>query len=484
MEPKSRVRRNGLVKRSICAILITLLFLSAIPVSLVCVGFCLPSQYDNTYYAVLPKMYRKLENTEGKKIVVVGNSAIAFGLDPLLLEGETDGYTVCPFGLYGAIGTKAMMDLSRVNIREGDIVILAPEQMGQSMSLYFNSEYVWNAADGDFGILSHIENTGEMVGGFLGYVGRKYGYYSSGSKPSPTDVYAASSFDENCKMIYERAYNVLPLGYDAVERVSFDLSLFPQEFADYVNEYNAFLSKRGATLLYGFALVNVMGIAEGTAEEDIDAFYDRLDGLLDCEILGNPKEYILEKEWFYDSNVHVNSAGMTVYTDRLVRDLKAYLGDSSADDIVLPEKPLPPDDGAAGENGKDAALFTYEESGNGWNITGLTEEGRAAASVEIPDFYEGKKVLSFDAAVFAGNTSIEEIRIGKYIYAIAGSSFDGCSSLKRLYLPADNRPSECMVYLDLLKGASACMVYVPRSKLADYTNDYFWSRYAAYLVGY
>lgn len=472
------------MRRKICTVLILLFFLAAIPISLVCVGFCLPAQYGNTFYAVLPKMYQKLKNTQGKKIVVIGNSAVAFGLDPGLLEAETDGYCVCPFGLYGAIGTKAMMDLSRVNIGEGDIVILAPEQMGQSLSLYFGSEYLWNAADGDFGMLRYLENKSEMVGGFLGYVGRKFRYYSSGSAPNPTDVYAASSFDENCKMIYDRAYNVLPLGYDAVNRVSYDTDLFSRDFAEYINEFHKFVTKKGATLLYGFAPVNMMGIALGTTEEDIDAFYDHVDALLDCEILGDPKEYIFEKDWFYDSNVHVNTAGMTLYTDKLVRDLKVYLGDSSADGIVIPEKPQAPDDGSGGEDGKDAALFTFEESGNGWNITGLTEEGKGASSVEIPDFYRGKRVLSFDAQVFAGNTLIEEIRVGKYIYAIAGGSFDGCTALKRLYLPADNQPSECMVYLDLLKGASACMVYVPQAMLSAYTSDYFWSRYAAYLVGY
>ncbi len=472
------------MKRKICTVVILLLFLLAIPVSLVCVGFCLPAQYGNTYYAVLPKMFQKLKNTREKKIVVIGNSAVAFGLDPKLLEGEIEGYSVCPFGLYGAIGTKAMMDLSRVNIGEGDIVILAPEQMEQSLSLYFNSEYIWNAADGDFGMLRYIENKSEMVGGFLGYAGRKYRYYSGRSMPDPTDVYAASSFDENCKMIYERAYNVLPLGYDAVNRVSFDTALFSRDFADYVNQFNRFVTKKGGTLLYGFAPVNVMGIEAGTTEEEIDAFCDCVGELLDCEILGDPMQYIFEKEWFYDSNVHVNTAGMTVYTDRLVRDLKAYLGDSSADGIVLPEKPQVPDDGAAGEDGKDAALFTFEPDGDGWNITGLTEEGKQASAVEIPDYYQGKKVLSFGADVFAGNPVIEEIRVGKYIYAIAGGSFEGCTALKRLYLPADNQPSACMVYLDLLKGASDCMVYVPLEKLSAYTNDYFWSRYAAYLVGY
>ncbi|MBP5242805.1 MAG: hypothetical protein J6Z36_03845, partial [Clostridia bacterium] len=367
------------MKRKVITIILSILFLLAIPVSLVIVGFCLPSQYSKTYYAILPKMYNRLKNTEGKKIIVVGNSAVAFGLESDLLEREIEGYTVCSFGLYGAIGTKTMMDLSRVNIGEGDIVILAPELMEQTLSLYFNSEFVWNAADGDFGILKYIENQSEMVGGFAGYVGRKYDYFINGA-PNPTDVYAADSFDDNCKMIYERPYNQLPLGYDAAGRISYDTAIFASDFIEYINEYNQFVTKQGAKLFFGFTPVNASGIALGTTTEDIDNFYDYIDEVLDCEILGNPNEYIFDSDWFYDSNVHMNSAGAVVYTAQLVKDLKVYFDDSTPIGIEIPPKPEVPDDGATGEDGKNAELFTYEQSGTGWKITGLTEEGKSVSS--------------------------------------------------------------------------------------------------------
>jgi len=429
-------------------------------------------------------MYQNLKNTKGKKIIVVGNSAVAFGLVPELIEEEIEGYTVCSFGLYGAIGTKAMMDLSRVNISEGDIVILAPEQVSQSMSLYFNSEYMWNSADGDFSMLENIKNSGEMVGGFLGYVGRKYAYFAGGNPPAPTDVYAAASFDERCKMTYDRPYNKLPLGYDAMSRISYKKETFSSDFADYINEYDQFVKNRGAELLFGFAPVNLSGIELGTTKEDVDAFYDYVDGLLDCELLGNPNEYIFESDWFYDANVHVNSAGAIVYTDRLVRDLKAYLMDGSPIEIELPQKPVPPQEDDGGEDGEDAALFTYEESGNGWNILSLTEEGKMRTAIAIPDYYKGKRVLSFNASVFAGNTGIQEIRLGKYIYGISDNSFEGCTNLRRLYLHPEREPSECSVYFSLFAGAPQCKAYVPQEKLSAYLNDYFWSRYGAYLVGY
>ncbi len=471
------------MKRVAVTIVIVVSLLLAMPAALLCVGFCLPPQYSATYYAVLPKMLERLRSAEGKKIVVIGNSAVAFGLDPDLMHGEFPEYTVCPFGLYGAIGTKAMIDLAKDNISEGDIVILAPEQMSQSMSLYFNSEYLWNAADGDFSLLTGLENGGEMVAGFPAYVGRKFGYYINGNAPVPTDVYAAASFDDHCKMIFERPYNKLPLGYDA-SRISYADGTLSPDFAEYVNEFHRFIKKQGATLLFGFAPVNLSGIETGTSEADIERFYDHADSLLDCELLGDPRGYVFESDWFYDSNVHVNSAGSVLYTDRLVRDLKAYLLDDSPVSIEIPQKPQAPDDEPSGEDGEDAALFEYEESGTGWNITALSEEGRGRAVITIPDFYRGKRVLSFSASVFRNDTALEELHLGKYIFGIEDGSFGGCAGLKRLYVHPDRQPSECSVYFALLEGAPACRVYVPADLLTAYANDYFWSRYGAYLEGY
>ena len=68
--------------------------------------------------------------------------------------------------MYAGLGTKAVMDLSENYIHEGDIVILSPEQSEQTFSDYFNGEYMWQAADGAFGMLRDLksENFEAMLG--------------------------------------------------------------------------------------------------------------------------------------------------------------------------------------------------------------------------------------------------------------------------------------------------------------------------------
>ena len=92
--------------KRICVILLLVLLL---PGLLLGAGAALPEYYGESYYAELPAMVEKLKTTQGPKIVLVGGSNVAFGVDSALMEDllsqAGESYTVCNFGLYAAVGT-------------------------------------------------------------------------------------------------------------------------------------------------------------------------------------------------------------------------------------------------------------------------------------------------------------------------------------------------------------------------------------------
>ena len=139
------------MKRKIRTIVIFLTLLALLPASLLIAGAALPDYYQNSYYAELPLMYRRLRDTEGPKLIVVGGSNVAFGLDSALLEEllaeKGFDYTVCSFGLYAAVGTSAMLDLSQNTLNKGDVVILAFEPSSETMSAYFGATAFWKCAE-------------------------------------------------------------------------------------------------------------------------------------------------------------------------------------------------------------------------------------------------------------------------------------------------------------------------------------------------
>ena len=113
-------------------------------------AFGLQAQYGDTFLGELPCKVDALKKSEGKRIVVIGGSGVAFGQRSDLLEAELDGYTVVNFGMYAGLGSTVMLDLAESFIREGDIVIFSPEQSEQTLSMYFSPESMWQAADGRF----------------------------------------------------------------------------------------------------------------------------------------------------------------------------------------------------------------------------------------------------------------------------------------------------------------------------------------------
>ena len=139
------------MKHKIYTVIILVLLLSLLPAMLLITGAVLPEYYQDSYYAVLPDMYQRLKETQGPKIVVVGGSNVAFGLDSALMEEilaeKGYPYSVCSFGLYAAVGTSAMLDLSEDTVNEGDIVILAFEPASETMSTYFGATAFWKCAE-------------------------------------------------------------------------------------------------------------------------------------------------------------------------------------------------------------------------------------------------------------------------------------------------------------------------------------------------
>ena len=221
-------------RRKIAAIVLSCLFvLFAVCspfIGIYIAGQCVPAQYTQTYYGALANLYARLKNTTGKKIVVIGNSNVAFGVDSalaekLLREAGME-YSVCNFGLYGALGTKMMCELAYEQIEKDDVVIFTPELVAQSLSTYFSVEEAWYALDGDRSMYKGFsrESKSALAAGYIGYTAKKFALYEKGTPAAGSGVYASSSFDERGDLKnYARPYNIMPDGVDVNNPIVFEI---------------------------------------------------------------------------------------------------------------------------------------------------------------------------------------------------------------------------------------------------------------------
>lgn len=400
---------------------------------LIC-GFGLPVQFGDTFMGELKSKYERLKETSGKRIVLVGGSGVAFDCDSALMDDFFPSYEIVNFGMYAGLGTKAVMDLSENYIHEGDIVILSPEQGEQTFSDYFNGEYMWQAADGAFGMLRDLksENFEAMLGNFPRFALEKLNYVMKGQKPQTDSIYQKKSFNiygdielDTCRE------NILPNGYDVNQKVRFTEDVVQPEFMDYMNDWAKRLEKKGAVVWYRYCPVNKLSVED---MDDLAAYDVFLRQKLDFPVIGNPENSLMEAEWFFDTNFHLNQPGKEVNTVQLIRDMKAMLGDDRAVTVELPEKPHR----TWGDVSAETRIWTAKDS----------------------ETYQGEETIVIPENV----TQIED-------YA-----FSNCAGLKQIVLEQKD-PSKCIVGQHLLDGTGA-EILVPQMSVDSYKRNYFWSVYA------
>ena len=68
-----------------------------------------PAQYSESFLAGLGLKYDLIKQASSPKIVLIGGSSAAFGVDSDLLEEQLPGYDVVNFGLYATLGTSTLL---------------------------------------------------------------------------------------------------------------------------------------------------------------------------------------------------------------------------------------------------------------------------------------------------------------------------------------------------------------------------------------
>lgn len=482
-----------------------LLYLSLIliPVIIFCVlGLLLPPIYSDTFLGELHVKYRKLKSTaedEGPRIILIGGSNTVFGIDSDIIEEELSGYKVINFGMYAGLGTKIMLDLAEKYINSGDVVVIIPEQQSQSLSMYVDGKYLWQALDSDLTMLNDVSPSDYSVlfGAFPEYALEKNKYALTGKSAtadSTEKIYLKASFDENgeikSSLIRE---NIMPEGFDVTTPVVLEEEMMDEDAIIYFNKFAEKIDKRGAFVYYHYSPMNEGAVSE-EEHDKVANYHEWLQHQLLFPVLGSAENAILPAEDFYDTNFHLNAFGRVVFTVDLVKDIKAEMLDSSytqkagfyAEQLIeelnvsaVQESVKEEDFAGIPETN---TYFLFEKRNSGIFITGLTPEARAVKEIQIPDFIDQKPVIGIGEMAFNDADWLESITIGKNVASIMDTAFYGCSALKKIILPFES-PKDCQVGQNLLDGTGA-FLYVPEDVLNEYKLSYWWSAYSDHLKTY
>ena len=474
------------ILRNTLLVILSLILLVSPFIFVVVYAVSLPPQYSLTFYGALDEKYSRLTSLEGEKIVVVGGSSVAFGLDSKLLESYT-GMPVVNFGLYADLGTKMMLDLSLAGISEGDVVILSPEIDAQTLSLFFNNRAALMALDDDWSMAHNlpVDDLLSCLGGAWSFALDKRQRYTSSDLVALDEIYRSEYFNEYGDFALSRAENIMKSYYDPNK----EIVLSPEgygaqldEFIDYVNAYVRKCKRRGATVYFSYCPMNELAISPLSDTESRLLFTEMLGEKLDCEIISELDDYILEAGYFFDTNFHLNDAGAKLRTIRLAKDLRIAAGimQGSLDDE--PEAPALPffDVSYDGEDDPVCNYFEFSELPDGsYGVSGLTAPGKNQSELTLPKGYNGRKVTAIMSGAFEGS-SVSRVIIPKdtNIVIIHNGAFFGASGLRDLSVYVRDA-SAIMPPVDFIGVHPSFAVHVPVG--SSYGDNYDWSNKAQYV---
>ena len=277
-------------------------------------------QYLLNYQASLIDKNERLCSIDEAKIVLVGNSNWAFGVDSQKLE-EAMGMPVVNMGMHGGIGNPFNEQAAVQNIHEGDIVIISYSNFADG-DIIKNPELAWITIENHPALWKYIrpKDWPDMIKAYPTYLKDCLDLWSQGigNMDSGTE-YSRLQFNEYGDNIYDRPALVV----SDEELAEAHIPEIGDETIDRLNKLNQTLQEKGATLLVTPYPTPVTVHTPPT--EEYVAFSDQIEERLDFPLIGRYEDYRMDKNLFYNTYLHLNNEGKQLRTQMLIGDLQEYL---------------------------------------------------------------------------------------------------------------------------------------------------------------
>jgi len=260
-----------------------------------------------------------LQATPGPRIIFVGGSSAAFGIDSdRVHQAFSPRYAgVVNTGLHGGLGLRFMLDFVRPYLKAGDLVVLAPEY--SLLNDLHDDRTALNSALAEYPPLWRYVSSADGLepGTILRTVQhrarRTLGLVSESVEP----VYTRSGFNAHGDLVShlgrvpDAALNPVPLTF-----------MTPAETAlRILNTFYEACGTQGVSVVLTFApypreLHNASGLP---------GWLDHFKARTPIPVISKPGDYLLGLHLFFDTVYHLNAEGRQVRTTRLIADLQRAL---------------------------------------------------------------------------------------------------------------------------------------------------------------
>ena len=285
--------------------------------------FVAAPQHQELYTGAIADKIQRLESLESPKIILAGDSNLAFGMDSARLEEAFD-MPVVNLGGHGGLGNGFHLNMAKRNIQAGDIVVISTT--GYASTGVLDPALAWITIEGNTDYLSLVPSGDgfKMLKALPKYVLKTLFYWVTGTgNQTPDDAYARSAFNPYGDNVFPRTETTFYFHPDSV-----NTPVISPEGMQVINEFAAYCADRGATCLIAAA-----PIACQPDVVDVQAFVDfeqELRQAAACDVISHYPDYLYDHTLFSDTASHMTQEGVALRTQQLIKDLSVWMENDSA----------------------------------------------------------------------------------------------------------------------------------------------------------
>ncbi|MBV6396598.1 MAG: hypothetical protein HFACDABA_02198 [Anaerolineales bacterium] len=300
------------------------IFLTVIVAAIVGLPLALiPPDPTNYFQASLLKT-QLLKDTPSPRLIVVGGSNVAFGIDSELLEAALD-MPVINAGLHGGMGEISYREV-RASLRPGDIVLLMPEyyMFGDEQAVEGNDSILAQWIEYDLSRMRFISfariPTLALTMAQVKMTRAAAFAYEAGDLGR--GIYLSKNFDSRGDFVGH--LQIEPPDMTAPFDIYLKSNILSNVGFDFFEQFNLDALEKGATVYFEFPASRDAN-CRLTGIEKITRLYWSIQERTTIPVLTPLNQICLPDAYFFDTPYHLNAAGRQTMTERIIQDMLPVL---------------------------------------------------------------------------------------------------------------------------------------------------------------
>jgi hypothetical protein len=282
-----------------------------------------------SYLSAITAKHDRLRATPSPRVIIIGGSSVAFGVDSARLQDELK-MPVVNMGLHAGVGLRYMLSEVRGELRPGDIVIVSPEY-AQFYGYLDGRETLLDMLFVFPRGLSYITSGGQLLGlveavpvSVQDMFKAKLEGIVLNDPPRPSPVYHRAAFNAEGDVV---SHLDRPSQDSRKDTSKLDPP-FEVESIAVLNEFARFATSRNARVYFLFSAVTTGEYRRNT--DAIQFVCEALHERTTLTLLDTPPGAVYSEDYFFDTSEHLNKQGREIRTGKLVADLAAALKNTLA----------------------------------------------------------------------------------------------------------------------------------------------------------